>query len=120
MSNIPEYLPFGRQTVRMVTINGVPKFAAIDISDILGYGKSNKMLRRFCASMPEYIRLQTTGGPQYVRIIGVDDLQAILSRCRHKNVGRLQNWLENVILPAIKPRRNLLAELFVLISVGVN
>ena len=101
----------------MVTANGVPKFAAIDISDILGYEKSTV----FVALLPwGYIRLQTTGGPQYVRMIDVDDLQAILARCRHKNVGWLQNWLENVILPAIKPRRNLLAELFVLISVGVN
>jgi len=120
MSNIPEYLPFGRHTIRVVTINNVPKFAATDISNILGCEKSNKMLRRFCISTPEYIRLETSGGPQYFRMIDVDDLQAILSRRRHKNVALLQGWLENVILPAMKPQRNLLAKLFVLISGGVN
>ena len=35
MSNTPEIIPFGKRPVRLVTINGVAKFAAKDICNIL-------------------------------------------------------------------------------------
>ncbi len=101
MSNTPANLAYGKRTVRMVVMNGVPKFSATDICNILGYVNPNKTLGRFCDSSPEYVRMNTTGGPQNVRIIGMDDIYMILDRSRHKAVRRLRNWFENQVIPAV-------------------
>ena len=60
MSNIPAALAYGKRTIRMVVMNGIPKFSATDICNILGYVNPNKTLGRFCESSPEYIKMQTT------------------------------------------------------------
>ena len=100
MSNSPAHIAFGKRTVRAVIMNGVPKFSATDICNILGYVNPNKTLGRFCDSTPEYVKMDTTGGPQNVRMIGVNDIHAILSRSRRKTVGRLRKWLDEKVIPA--------------------
>lgn len=100
MSNAPANLSYGKRTIRMVVMNGVPKFSATDICNILGYVNPNKTLGRFCDSSPEYVRMDTAGGPQNVRMIGTEDVRAILSRSRRKTVGRLRKWLEEEVVPA--------------------
>lgn len=101
MSNTPTNLAYGKRTVRMVVMNGVPKFSATDICDILGYVNPNKTLKHFCDSSPEYVRMDTAGGPQNVRMIGTEEIRAILSRSRRKAVRRLQEWFETKVIPAI-------------------
>ena len=101
MSNVPANLVYGRRTIRAVIMNGIPKFSATDICNILGYVNPNKTLGRFCNSSPEYVRMDTPGGPQNFRMIGVDDLRSILNRSRRKSVPRLRSWLENELLPAV-------------------
>ncbi len=101
MSNTPANLSYGKRTVRMVVMNGVPKFSATDICNILGYVNPNKTLGRFCNSSPEYVRMDTAGGPQNVRMIGTEDIRAILSRSRHKAVRRLRDWFETKVIPAV-------------------
>ena len=101
MSNTPANLSYGKRTVRMVVMNGVPKFSATDICNILGYVNPNKTLGRFCNSSPEYVRMDTAGGPQNVRMIGTEDIRAILSRSRHKAVRRLREWFETKVIPAV-------------------
>jgi len=100
MSNTPANLAYGKRTVRAVIMNGVPKFSATDICNILGYVNPNKTLGRFCNSSPEYVKMDTAGGPQNVRMIGIGDIDAILSRSRHKKVGRLRKWLDEKVIPA--------------------
>ena len=105
MSNSPANIAYGRRVIRTVFMNGVPKFSATDICNILGFFNPNKTLGRYCDSTPEYIRMDTPGGPQNLRVIGVDDLYAIFKRCRRSNrqlvASRLRNWLENELLPAV-------------------
>lgn len=101
MSNTPANLAYGKRTIRMVVMNGVPKFAATDICNILGYVNPNKTLGRFCNSSPEYVRMDTAGGPQNVRMIGTEDIRAILSRSRHKAVRRLREWFETKVIPTV-------------------
>ena len=93
MSNTPANLSYGKRTVR--------KFSATDICNILGYVNPNKTLGRFCNSSPEYVRMDTAGGPQNVRMIGTEDIRAILSRSRHKAVRRLREWFETKVIPAV-------------------
>lgn len=100
MSNAPMNLAYGRRPVRTVVVNGIPKFSATDICNILGYVNPNKTLGRFCDSRPEYIRMDTAGGPQNFRVIGCEDVRAILSRSRRRGVRGLRNWLEGKIIPA--------------------
>jgi hypothetical protein len=47
MSNTPANLSYGKRTVRMIVMNGIPKFSATDICNILGYVNPNKTLGRF-------------------------------------------------------------------------
>ena len=79
MSNIPHTIAFGRRQVRTVVMNGVRKFSATDICNILGYVNPNKIINRYCDSTPEYVRLATTGGPQNCRMIEAKDIRDILS-----------------------------------------
>lgn len=100
MCNQPVNLPFGKRIVRTVTMNGIRKFSATDICNILGYPNPNKILGRYCDSVPEYVRLETTGGPQNCRMIGADDIREILAHSRRKVVIRLGKWLDRVTAPA--------------------
>lgn len=44
MSNTPANVAYGRRTIRTVIMNGIPKFSATDICNILGYVNPNKTL----------------------------------------------------------------------------
>ena len=101
MSNIPHTIAFGRRQVRTVVMNGVRKFSATDICNILGYVNPNKILGRYCNSTPEYVRLATTGGPQNCRMIEAKDIRDILSHSRRKIVRRLRRWLDEVTAPSV-------------------
>ena len=94
MSNTPEIIPFGKRSVRLVTMNGVTKFSATDICNILGYTKANKILGRYCNSTPAYIRMRTAGGPQYVRVIERADIEAILNHSKRPAAPALRQWLD--------------------------
>ena len=120
MRNIPDKLAYGKRSIRMVLLNGVPKFSATDICNILGYVNPNKTLGRFCNSEPEYIRLHTAGGPQNVRRIEIDDIRDILCRSRRKNVPRFRNWFENVAIPVLTQGHNPQARLLVLLTLEVD
>ena len=101
MSNIPHILTFGNRRVRTVVMNGVRKFSATDICNILGYVNPNKTLGRYCDSAPEYVRLETTGGPQNCRMISVADIRSVLSHSRRRVVPRLRRWLDSVTAPSV-------------------
>ena len=101
MSNSPENIPFGKRLVRTITVNGVRKFSATDICNILGYNNPNKILGRYCNSAPEYFRLETVGGPQNCRMIGADDIRDILVHSRRKSVVRLRRWLDKQVAPRV-------------------
>ena len=94
MSNTPEIIPFGKRSVRLVTMNGVTKFSATDICNILGYTNAHKILGRYCDSTPEYIRMRTAGGPQYVRVIERADIEAILNHSKRPAAPALRQWLD--------------------------
>ena len=94
MSSTPALISCRPRTIRSVTMNGVTKFAAIDICNILGYPKANKILGRYCNGTPAYIRMRTAGGPQYVRVIERADIEAILNHSRRPAVPALRQWLD--------------------------
>ena len=96
MSNIPAALAYGKRSIRMVVINGIPKFSATDICNILGYIKANKILGRYCDSTPEYIRLHTPGGVQSLRMIEKSDIESILSHSKRRTVPRVRKWLSEL------------------------
>lgn len=100
MCNHPENILFGKRPVRTVTMNGIRKFSATDICNILGYSNPNKILGRYCDATPEYIRLETTGGPQNCRMIVANDIRTILSHSRRKVVARLRKWVDEVTAPS--------------------
>ncbi len=107
MSNIPAALAYGKRTIRMVVMNGIPKFSATDICNILGYVNPNKTLGRFCDSSPEYVKMQTTGGPQNVRIVSPDDIRSILQHSTRTNVPKLSAWFEKNVFPAFHSEPNI-------------
>ena len=93
MANYPETLYYGKRPIRTITMNGVTKFVARDLCGILGYPRADKMLNPFVATAPEYICFKTTGGTQAVRVVEREDLETVLSRCRHRNAPKLLAWL---------------------------
>ena len=118
MSNTPEIIPFGKRPVRLVTINGVAKFAAKDICNILGCFKPNKILGHYCDSTPEYILLDTPGGAQNVRVIDLEDIFDILEHCRSRNAKQFRKWIKETVIPYLMLRMRLVAEPVVIISLG--
>ena len=118
MSNTPEIIPFGKRSVRLVTMNGVTKFSATDICNILGYPKANKILGRYCDSTPEYIQMRTAGGPQYVRVIDIEDIFDILEHCRSRNAKQFRKWIEETVIPYLMLRMRPVVDPIVIISLG--
>ena len=99
MRNAPALIHHDPRIVRSVTMNGVTKFSATDICNILGYTNAHKILGRYCDSTPEYIRLDTPGGVQNVRVIAQADIEAILSHSKRPAVPALRRWLHERTAP---------------------
>jgi prophage antirepressor-like protein len=95
MCNVPVLIPCGNHTVRTINLDGITLFVAKDICNILGSAKANKILGRYCESIPGYMRMMTPGGLQYIRVIDQDDIEAILSHSQSPAVPLLRRWLNS-------------------------
>ena len=101
MPNKPETVFCGETPVRTFAVNGRTKFAARDLCGIIGYPAPHKMLAS-AHSRPEYIDAMTPGGTQKLRVAEREDIEKVLSHCRHRNAGKLRNWLRKGVKAAVK------------------
>jgi prophage antirepressor-like protein len=107
MSNIPANIAFGKRRIRMVVMNGVPKFSASDVCNILGYYNASKVVGRYCESLPEYIKMETSGGPQTVRILAPNDILDIFKHSKRPMAKKFKKWFENKVFPAFHSQVNI-------------
>ena len=101
MPNKPETVFYGETPVRTFTMNGRTKFAARDLCGIIGYSAPHMMLASL-NKRPEYIDAMTRGGTQKLRVAEREDIEKVLSHCRHRNAGKLRRWLRKGIKVAVK------------------
>ena len=101
MSNKPETVFCGKTPVRTFAVNGRTKFAARDLCGIIGYSAPHMMLAPL-NKRPEYIDAMTRGGTQKIRVVEREDLDQVLARSRHRNAGKLRDWLRKGVKAAVK------------------
>ena len=101
MSNKPETVFCGKTPVRTFAVNGRTKFATRDRCGIIGYSAPHMMLASL-NKRPEYIDAMTRGGTQKLRVAEREDIEKVLSHCRHRNAGKLRNWLRKGVKAAMK------------------
>ena len=106
MTNIPANIAYGKRRIRMVVINGIPKFSACDICNILGYYNASKVIGKYCESLPEYIKMETAGGPQTLRILTPNDVRDILKHSRRPMAKKFKEWFETKVIPAFNAQPN--------------
>jgi prophage antirepressor-like protein len=101
----PTIFNFGDNTVRVIEgSEGEPWFAANDVLDILGCGKSNRWnwLQRLLADEMGNSCIITPGGEQRVRTVSESGLYKLVMRSNKPEAREFQNWVTREVLPAIR------------------
>lgn len=94
---------FEGRNVRMVTIKGEPWFVAKDVSDVLGYYGTERMLRRVDDEdrklMPHF---GESGQSREMVVINESGLYTAIIGSKKPEAKRFKRWVTSEVLPAIR------------------
>lgn len=93
---------FESQNIRIVEVDSKPWFVARDISDILGFGRSQEMTRYLDDDEKGVFNTHTLGGMQGLTIINESGLYSSILRSRKSEAKRFKKWITSEVLPSIR------------------
>ncbi|QFT72171.1 Bro-N domain-containing protein [Ruegeria sp. THAF33] len=87
-------------TIRVVEIDGNPWFNAHDVVQVLGVKNTANAIRPLHENETSVYRMNTSGRPS--RIISESGLYKIIMRSDKPEARAFQDWVTQVVLPAIR------------------
>ena len=89
--------------VRTVMIDGVPWFAATDITRILGYKNCSKAIADHVDEEDKGItKCSTAGGMQNLTVINESGVFSLILQSKMPDARRFKRWVTSEILPSIR------------------
>ena len=89
--------------VRTVMIDGVPWFAATDITKILGYKNCSKAIADHVDEEDKGItKCSTAGGMQNLTVINESGVFSLIMQSKMRDARRFKRWVTSEILPTIR------------------
>ncbi|MBP3294935.1 MAG: phage antirepressor KilAC domain-containing protein, partial [Lachnospiraceae bacterium] len=89
--------------VRSITVNGEPFFVAKDVTDILGYSNSRKVIGDHVDEEDKGVtKCDTPGGVQDMVIINESGLYSLILSSKLPSAKRFKRWVTSEVLPAIR------------------
>ena len=89
--------------VRTVMIDGVPWFAATDITRILGYKNCSKAIADHVDEEDKGItKCSTAGGMQNLTVINESGVFSLIMQSKMRDARRFKRWVTSEILPTIR------------------
>lgn len=89
-------------TIRTLTENGEPWFAATDIARALGYGHTPHMTRRLDLDEKGVRSVDTPGGRQSLTVISESGLYSAVLGSKLPEAKAFKRWVTHEVLPAIR------------------
>lgn len=96
-----EVFGFDGADIRVVLIDGKPRFVARDVAVALGYADPTSAVKQHCKGVAIHHPLQTAGGVQTVRVIGEGDLLRLVTGSRLPSAERFERWAFDEVLPSV-------------------
>lgn len=96
-----EVFGFEGAEVRVVLVDGVPRFVARDVATALGYADATSAVKQHCKGVAIHHPLPTGGGVQTVRVIGEADLLRLVTGSRLPLAERFERWAFEEVLPQV-------------------
>lgn len=88
--------------VRVVTIDGEPRFVAADVARILSYRSAPDLTRRLDAVDKGYAKVRTPGGEQDLTVITESGLYDAVFRSNAEGAKPFRRWVTGTVLPEIR------------------
>lgn len=96
-----EVFGFDGAEVRVVLVDGAPRFVARDVAVALGYADTTSAIRQHCKGAAIHHPLATAGGAQTMRVIGEPDLLRMIVGSRLPSAERFERWAFEEVLPQV-------------------
>jgi prophage antirepressor-like protein len=92
---------FEAHAVRTMVIDEAPWWVGRDVCEALGYKTPQRAIHAHCKGVPKWNTLQTEGGVQRFRIIGIGDVFRLIANCSLPKGERFESWIFDTVLPEI-------------------
>lgn len=96
-----EVFGFDGAEVRVVLVDGAPRFVARDVAIALGYADPTNATKQHCKGVVIHHPLPTAGGVQTMRVIGEPDLLRLIAGSRLPSAERFERWAFEEVLPQV-------------------
>lgn len=96
-----EVFGFDGAEVRVVLVDGAPRFVARDVAIALGYADPTNAIKQHCKGVVIHHPLPTAGGVQTMRVIGEPDLLRLIAGSRLPSAERFERWAFEEVLPQV-------------------
>lgn len=97
-----EVFGFDGADVRVVVIEGMPKFVARDVAAALGYADTTNAIKTHCRGVAIHHPIEDSmGRAQLARVIGEPDLLRMIAGSRLPSAERFERWAFEEVLPQV-------------------
>jgi prophage antirepressor-like protein len=97
-----EVFQFDGAEVRMVVVDGLPRFVARDVASALGYVDTTNAIKQHCRGVAIHHPTEDrTGRSQMMRVIGEPDMLRLIASSRLPGAERFERWAFEEVLPTV-------------------
>ena len=97
-----EVFRFDGADVRMVVIDGKPRFVARDVANVLGYADTVNAIKQHCRGVKESHPItDSLGRTQLARVIGEPDLLRMVAQSKLPSAERFERWVFEDVVPNV-------------------
>lgn len=99
-----DLIPFdyGREKIRVVSIDGVPWFIAADVCMVLGIRDTYDATRGLDDDEKGTDSIRTPGGQQSVTTVSESGLYSLILRSRKPQAKQFKRWITHEVIPSIR------------------
>ncbi|WP_424937553.1 MULTISPECIES: phage antirepressor KilAC domain-containing protein [Bacteria] len=97
-----EVFGFDGHDVRVVMVDGLPRFVARDVASALGYADPTSAIKQHCRGVAVHHPItDSLGRPQLARVIGEPDLLRLITGSRLPQAEQFERWAFEEVLPTV-------------------
>lgn len=103
MENQLQLFKFEDKEVRVVKVNGEPRFVGKDLANILGYSRTADAIKSHVDEEDKGVgKIQTPGGIQNVVLVNESGMFSLVLSSQLPNAKKFKRWVTSEVLPAIR------------------
>jgi anti-repressor protein len=89
------------EAIRVVTVDGEPRFVVADLAKMLGYRDASNAARLLRDHQQGYSLVSTPSGQQRMLVTNEAGLNRLILRANTPDADRIQDWITDEVMPSI-------------------